>query len=37
MIIRNLGEVIGTIGFVLGFVLASLSTASAILQATPWW
>lgn len=35
MVIRNIGEVIGTIGFVLGFVLASLSTASAILQATP--
>ncbi|SUZ31360.1 Riboflavin transporter [Roseibaca ekhonensis] len=35
MIIRNIGEVVGTVGFVLGFVLASLSTASAILQATP--
>jgi len=35
MIIRNMGEVLGTVGFVLGFVLASLSTASAILQATP--
>lgn len=32
---RNGGEVIGTLGFVLGFVLASLSVASAILQATP--
>jgi len=35
MVIRNIGEVVGTVGFVLGFVLASLSTASAILQATP--
>lgn len=35
IIIRNTGEVVGTVGFVLGFVLASLSTASAILQATP--
>jgi len=35
MIIRNIGEVVGTVGFVLGFVLASLFTASAILQATP--
>jgi drug/metabolite transporter (DMT)-like permease len=35
VLIRNVGEVIGTVGFVLGFVLASLSTASAILQATP--
>lgn len=35
VLIRNVGEVVGTVGFVLGFVLASLSTASAILQATP--
>lgn len=33
--LRNILELIGTIGFVLGFVLASLSTASAILQAAP--
>jgi drug/metabolite transporter (DMT)-like permease len=32
---RNLSEMIGTIGFVLAFVLASLATASAILQAAP--
>lgn len=35
VIIRNLCELVGTVGFVLSFVLASLSTASAILQATP--
>lgn len=35
VMIRNLCELVGTIGFVLSFVLASLSTASAILQATP--
>jgi drug/metabolite transporter (DMT)-like permease len=35
VIVRNLCELVGTIGFVLSFVLASLSTASAILQATP--
>ncbi|MFN7003120.1 MAG: DMT family transporter [Roseinatronobacter sp.] len=35
ILIRNLAELIGTIGFVLGFVLASLATASAILQAAP--
>lgn len=35
ILIRNLAEMIGTVGFVLGFVLASLATASAILQATP--
>ena len=35
VIIRNLCEMVGTLGFVLSFVLASLSTASAILQATP--
>ncbi len=32
---RNLFEMIGTIGFVLSFVLASLATASAILQSGP--
>ncbi len=32
---RNVFEMIGTIGFVLGFVLASLATASAILQSAP--
>lgn len=35
VIIRNLSEMIGTIGFVLGFVLASLATATAILQSAP--
>lgn len=35
VLMRNLSEMIGTVGFVLGFVLASLATASAILQATP--
>jgi drug/metabolite transporter (DMT)-like permease len=35
VLIRNLCELVGTIGFVLSFVLASLATASAILQATP--
>ena len=35
VLVRNLCELVGTVGFVLGFVLASLSTASAILQATP--
>ncbi len=35
VLIRNLLELIGTLGFVLGFVLASLATASAILQAAP--
>jgi drug/metabolite transporter (DMT)-like permease len=33
--LRNLLELVGTVCFVLGFVLASLSTASAILQAAP--
>jgi drug/metabolite transporter (DMT)-like permease len=33
--LRNLLELVGTVFFVLGFVLASLSTASAILQAAP--
>ena len=32
---RNLSEMIGTMGFVLSFVMASLATASAILQAAP--
>jgi len=35
ILLRNLAELIGTVGFVLGFVLASLATASAILQAAP--
>lgn len=35
VLMRNLAEMIGTVGFVLGFVLASLATASAILQAAP--
>ncbi len=35
ILIRNLSEMIGTIGFVLGFVLASLATATAILQSAP--
>lgn len=35
IMLRNLMELIGTLGFVLGFVLASLATASAILQAAP--
>lgn len=35
ILIRNLLELIGTVCFVLGFVLASLATASAILQAAP--
>lgn len=35
VLMRNLSEMIGTVGFVLGFVLASLATASAILQAAP--
>lgn len=33
--LRALGEMIGVIGFVSAFVLTSLSSASAILQATP--
>ncbi len=32
---RNIFEMIGTIGFVLSFVLASLATASAVLQSAP--
>ncbi len=35
ILMRNLAEMIGTIGFVMGFVLGSLATASAILQAAP--
>ncbi|MEL6639875.1 MAG: DMT family transporter [Pseudomonadota bacterium] len=35
MIIRNLAEVVGIVGFVSAIVLTPLSTASAILQATP--
>ncbi|MCF6443463.1 DMT family transporter [Nereida sp. MMG025] len=35
VILRNLGELIGTVGFVTAIILTPLSTASAILQATP--
>lgn len=35
VMMRNLGEVIGTLGYVLAVVLTPLSSASAILQATP--
>ncbi|WP_341247281.1 DMT family transporter [Nereida ignava] len=35
VIIRNVGELIGTVGFVTAIILTPLSTASAILQATP--
>ena len=35
LLLRNTAEMVGTIGFVLSFVLASLATASAILQAAP--
>ncbi len=35
LLLRNTAELVGTIGFVLSFVLASLATASAILQAAP--
>jgi len=35
LLMRNTAELVGTVGFVLGFVLASLATASAILQAAP--
>jgi drug/metabolite transporter (DMT)-like permease len=35
VILRNLGEVIGTMGFVTAIALTPLSSASAILQATP--
>jgi len=35
VMLRNLGELIGTIGFVTAIALTPLSSASAILQATP--
>ena len=35
VVLRNLGEVIGSVTFVLALVLTTLSSASAILQATP--
>lgn len=35
VILRNVGEVIGTIGFVTALALTPISSASAILQATP--
>lgn len=35
VVVRNLGEVLGTLGFVTALVLIPLATASAILQATP--
>jgi drug/metabolite transporter (DMT)-like permease len=35
IVLRNLGEVIGSVTFVAALVLTSLSSASAILQATP--
>ena len=35
VLLRNLGEVIGTMGFVTALALTPLSSASAILQATP--
>lgn len=35
LLLRNTAELIGTVGFVLGFVLGSLAMASAILQAAP--
>ena len=35
VLLRNLGELIGTIGFVTALALTPLSSASAILQATP--
>ncbi|SMX41902.1 DMT family transporter [Actibacterium lipolyticum] len=35
VILRNLGEVLGTLGFVTAVALTPLSSASAILQATP--
>lgn len=35
VILRNVGEIIGTLGYVLAVVLTPLSSASAILQATP--
>ena len=35
VLLRNLGELIGTLGFISALALIPLSTASAILQATP--
>lgn len=35
VLLRNVGEVVGTIGFVTAIALIPISTASAILQATP--
>ena len=35
VLIRNAGELIGTVGFITGIALTPLSSASAILQATP--
>ncbi len=35
MLLRSLGELVGTIGFVSAIVLTPISSASAILQATP--
>jgi len=35
VLMRNLGEIIGTLGYVLAVVLTPISSASAILQATP--
>lgn len=35
VILRNMGEIVGTIGFVTALALTPLSSASAILQATP--
>lgn len=35
VILRNAGEIVGTFGFVLAIALTPLSSASAILQATP--
>jgi len=35
VMLRNVGEIIGTLGYVLAVVLTPLSSASAILQATP--
>ncbi|MBM9596073.1 DMT family transporter [Roseitranquillus sediminis] len=35
VMLRNLGEAVGTVGFVMAIVLTPLTSASAILQATP--
>lgn len=35
VLLRNIGEIIGTSGFVLALTLSNLSTATAIFQATP--